>query len=223
LVDYYVNGSYDSNSLGIENPTSSRDAIHDRTEQAKGFGYFSVLLDPTSRVNLIVSGSTAKFQIPNNPAQDPAFALRGTTAFDSAALDENQRENNRYAVLAYQKTAGAVGLQAVVFARTSGLHFTPDPAGDLIFNGVASDVQRSIASQGFEFDGRWSASAAHTLRAGLLVTTDRATTDSTMTVFSTDTNGNQPRTFQSRSATPSASAAISMAFMCRTNGKSPSG
>jgi len=41
---YYVSASYDSNTLGIENPTSSRDPIHDRTQQFKGFGYYSLEL-----------------------------------------------------------------------------------------------------------------------------------------------------------------------------------
>ncbi len=190
-LDYYLQAGSDRNTLGIENPTSSRDAIHDRTDQFKGFGYFSLLLDPTSRLNLIVSGSDAKFQLPNNPDQSPAFTLAGVPAFDSAALDENQRERNGYAVLAWQKSLGAANFQAVAFARTSELHFTPDPVGDLVFNGVASDVRRSIVSNGAELDSRWSLTDAHTLRAGLLVTADRATTDSSTAVFATDAEGDQ--------------------------------
>jgi outer membrane receptor protein involved in Fe transport len=190
-VDYYLNGSYDTHTLGIDNPTGRRDAIHDRTEQAKGFGYFSVLLDATSRLNLIVSGSTAKFQIPNNPDQAPAFTLPGVTWFDSATLDENQRESNRYVVVAYQKTLGAASMQAVAFIRTSRVHFLPDPVGDLVFNGVASDVQRDILSNGVELDARWALADTHTLRGGLLVTADRATTATTTAVFAADADGNQ--------------------------------
>lgn len=187
--DYYVNGSYDTHTLGIENPTPQRNALHDRTEELKGFGYFSILLDPDSRLNLIVSGSAAKFQIPNSPDQQVAFTLPGMSDFDSSRLDENQRENNRYAVAAYQKTIGMTAVQAVVFTRSSSLHFTPDPVGDLMFNGVASDVQRYIVSDGFELDARWSLSDAHTLRAGALVTADRATTATTTAVFPTDSAG----------------------------------
>src|ERR1700678_4270640 len=37
--NYFVDGSYDHNSLGIENPTSSYNAIHDNTDQYKTFAY----------------------------------------------------------------------------------------------------------------------------------------------------------------------------------------
>ncbi len=188
-LDYYLSGSFDSGDLGIENPTAGTTALHDHSEQFKGFGYFSVLLSPSSRLNLIVSGSESRFQIPNNPDQSPAFTLPGVTTFDSAQLDENQREANRYAVVAYQQTLGAASLQAVVFNRSSRLHFTPDPVGDLIFNGVASDVRRDIVSNGFEFDARWAASDNHTLRGGLLVSADRANTDSATAVFAADDSG----------------------------------
>ncbi|MBX4421154.1 hypothetical protein K4H00_24410, partial [Mycobacterium tuberculosis] len=33
---YYLSGSFVENNLGIENPTSSRNAIHDHTDQSKG-------------------------------------------------------------------------------------------------------------------------------------------------------------------------------------------
>ena len=47
--NYFVDGSYDHNGLGIENPTSSHDAIHDHTDQYKTFIYASRILSDTSR------------------------------------------------------------------------------------------------------------------------------------------------------------------------------
>ncbi len=188
--DYYLTGSYDTHTLGVENPTPSREAIHDRTEQAKGFAYLSATLSPTSRLNLIASVSSSRFEIPNNPDQDVAFTLPGITTFDSSRLDERQHENSRYAVVAYQRTLGDTSLQAVAFTRASRLHFQPDPVGDLMFNGVASEVRRDLDSQGLEFDGKWAVAERHTLRGGLLVTWDRATTDTATAVFATDDDGN---------------------------------
>jgi len=40
-LSYFLSGSYLSNNQGIENPTTSHEALHDRSEQKKGFGYFS--------------------------------------------------------------------------------------------------------------------------------------------------------------------------------------
>src|ERR1700733_12251147 len=42
---YFVLGSYDQNDLGIENPTSGYRALHDYTEQYKGFANLSYTID----------------------------------------------------------------------------------------------------------------------------------------------------------------------------------
>jgi len=190
-LDCFVTGSFLSSDLGIENPTASREALHDRTQQAKGFGYFSYLLDPTSRFTLLVSGSTADFQIPNNPGQTPAFSLQGVPAFDSATLQEKQREDSGYAVVSYQKTTSIASAQAAMFTRTSSVRFTPDTVGDLIFNGIASRVQRDIATSGLQSDFKWSAAETHTLRGGFLASVERGTTNTVDFVFPADASGQQ--------------------------------
>jgi outer membrane receptor protein involved in Fe transport len=185
-VDAYVDGSYETTSRGLENPTSAREPLHDHSTQGRAFGYFSLLLNPQDRLNLIVSGSAAQFEIPNVPGQVPAYPLAGVPVRPSATLDERQRESNAYTVVAYQHSGEETSYQAVAFTRASRLHFLPDVVGDLQFSGVASDVHRSVAAFGVEFDGRWSPAPAHTLRGGLLVTTNRAATDSATSVFNAD-------------------------------------
>src|SRR5580658_3256471 len=63
---FFIDGSYDHNDLGIENPSPTSVPIHDYTDQYKTFMYYSYILDPTSR--LIVMGSLAysEFEIPIN-------------------------------------------------------------------------------------------------------------------------------------------------------------
>jgi hypothetical protein len=187
----YVTASDSTSGIGIENPTASRDPLHDRTDQFKAFGYFSDVIDSTSRLNLMISGSSSRFQIPNNPGQEAAFTLAGVSSFDSANLDENQREENDYAILAYQKTVEGFSAQLSAFARYSLVQFTPDRAGDLIFNGVASAVHRGLTGGGFETNLKWSAAATHTVRGGLLLTGTNAGTHTTTTVFPVDDNGDQ--------------------------------
>jgi hypothetical protein len=67
--NYFVLGSYDSNDLGIENTTGSPYAIHDRTDQYKLFAYLDYIIDDSSRISLLLSGTYSDFQIPNNPNQ----------------------------------------------------------------------------------------------------------------------------------------------------------
>ncbi|MGZ5543641.1 MAG: TonB-dependent receptor, partial [Limisphaerales bacterium] len=68
-LNYYFTGSYDHSGLGVENPTPSSHAIHDFTDQYKGFGYMSYILDDTSRLSLMLSSAYSDFEIPNNPGQ----------------------------------------------------------------------------------------------------------------------------------------------------------
>jgi hypothetical protein len=139
-TQYFASGRFLQNNLGIENPTSSREAIHDRTSQEKGFFYLSTVLDPTSRLTFMSGISNSTFQIPNNPGQTPNFPAFGVSNFNSTFLNEHQNEFNQFNVLAYQKSIDDIDLQVSYFNRYSQLHFMPDPIGDLVFNGVASDV-----------------------------------------------------------------------------------
>ena len=70
--NYYILGSYNQNTIGIENPTNSHHAIHDDTAQFKGSADLSYIIDPTSRISLLLSGTYSDFQIPNNPGPMPA-------------------------------------------------------------------------------------------------------------------------------------------------------
>ena len=191
---YYVTESYLHDGIGVENPTRSSSPIHDNTDQYKFFGYFSDIIDETSRVTLLVSGNHSDFEIPNNPGQLPAFNDMGRSTFNSAKLDENQSEDNAYEILTYQKKAGDLNFQASIFNRFSSILFRPDNVGDLIFNGVASRVDRDILSNGAELDSSYKLNDEHTLRAGFIFTEQHATVDTATLVFPADANGNQTST-----------------------------
>lgn len=194
----YVTGSYNHNDLGIENPTSSSAAIHDVTDQYKLFSYVSYLLDDTSRLSFIGSASYSDFQVPNTPGLGGPFALTSAgdvpsglpATFDSAVLNQNQQEQNYYAVIAYQKSVGDLNFQVSAFGRNSAVHFTPDTVGDLYFNGVASDVNRKLYAGGLQADGSWQLGENHTVRIGGSVLKDSVSSESTVTVYDLDTTGN---------------------------------
>jgi opacity protein-like surface antigen len=187
----YVSTSYLHSGIGIENPTGSSNPIHDNTDQDKLFGYFSYIFDETSRLTLLLSGNHSDFQIPNNPGQTGAFTDMGRSTFDSSKLDENQTEQSSYAIFTYQKTVDDFSMQASIFTRYSAVLFRPDDVGDLIFNGVASRVDRDILSNGVEFDASYKLNDQHTLRGGLLFSEQHATVGTATLVFPVDANGNQ--------------------------------
>src|SRR5882757_6666324 len=189
-TQYFVSGRFFQSNLGIENPTSSNEAIHDRTSQEKAFAYVSTVLDPTSRLTYIGGVSNSTYQIPNNPGQTPAFTAFGVSDFNSANLNEHQNEFNQFNVVAYQKTAEDIDYQISYFNRYSQLHFMPDPTGDLIFNGVASDVYRQSVINGIQEDTAWRIGYAHTLRFGFSVSAERSLVTNISTVLPLDGAGN---------------------------------
>ena len=191
-LNYFASGSYLENDLGVENPIATRDAIHDRTRQYRGFGYLSDILSDTSRITAFGGTSIGFFQIPNNPGQTPAFTLNGRSSFDSATLDLNQREITHYGVLAYQYAGDKLNFQIAPFIRYSQTRFTPDPqGGDLIFNGFADASRLSSLTAGVQADGSYKLSDAHTLRFGVFVQNERTRSTVTSRVFAVDADGDQ--------------------------------
>ena len=191
-VDYFISLDGLHNQRGIENPTSSYAAIHDTTNQFHGLAYISGIIDPDTRVSLILGGFDGSFQIPNNPGQRTnGFTVNSVSTFNSADLNELQNEVTVFSVLSLQKHVDQGDLQLSLFNRTSMLSFKPDWIGDLLFTGVAQTAQRDDVATGIQADGSWKINDQHTLRAGFLVQIEHATSATTSSVLPVDANGNQ--------------------------------
>jgi len=216
-TDYFVTGRYLSTGLGLENPISSLNAIHDHSEAGRFFAYTSTVLDdPTSRLVTITGFGETRYQIPNNPGQpgnaggfcggpfDPAnpclnpdgtpnpnapvYTAFGKSAFDSSTLNQNQYEKNAYNVIAWQKSEGNFDAQLAYYSRYSDLHFVPDPVGDLFINNVASDVFRSSFLNGISGDFSYRLNEAHTLRSGFYTQGEQSQIATVSTVQPLDPN-----------------------------------
>src|SRR3954462_1634752 len=188
-LTYYVTESFLHNGIGIENPTRSANPIHDDTDQEKLFSYLSYIIDDSSRVTLLVGANHSDFEIPNNPGQTPMFTVGARSNFNSPKLDENQSETNNYEILTSQKKMGDLNFQASIFNRYSSILFRPDEVGDLIFNGVASRLDRDVLSNGFESDASYKLNDQHTIRFGGIFTEQYATANTVTLVFPVDAIG----------------------------------
>jgi outer membrane receptor protein involved in Fe transport len=189
--NYYVSGSYLENDLGVENPTSTVNPLHDHTTQVHGFAYLSYIPTSDARISAMLGTSVGFFQIPDNPNQTPSFNDRGVTAFNSADLNQNQREINHYAIVALQVSGDKLDYQIAPFTRYSETKFSPDPVGDLVFNGVSDRSQLSSWSSGIQADASYKLSDDHTLRAGAFISAERTISQVTSDVFLTDALGDQ--------------------------------
>ena len=181
--NYYVVGDYVRDNIGIENPTGSNHPIHDATRQYHQFGYFEDIIDPDSKISVILGGYQGSFQIPDNPGQMPNFQFGSQTNFDSATLNETQAESNYYAAVSYLKSEGDVDYQLTAFGRYSRLAYTPDTVGDLMFYGLAQNAVRTDIVSGLQVDGTYRIGGGHTFRYGGVATVERATSATTSQVF----------------------------------------
>jgi len=196
-VDYFVTGDFLHTRVGIENPTGNFNAVHDLSNQQHGLAHVSGLLDPDTRISLIAGFSNDFFQIPNNPGQTPSLGLfvNGTPDFDSTNLTQHQREITDFAILSAQRHTGPLDLETSVFSRYSSLYYSPDPLGDLLFNGIAQTAARSVWSSGAQTDASLRLNDRHTLRAGFQVFAERTADSTNSTVLpalgatGTDTSG----------------------------------
>src|SRR5258707_3641258 len=160
--------------------------------------YQSPHLDPSTRFVTIAGVGETRYQIPNNVGQTPTlnsafgkpgFDLAGNPAFDSANINQRQYERNAYGVVAWQRSVENVDVQLAYYNRYSDLHFVPDPVGDLLFNGVASDVFRSSFLNGISADGAYRLNDAHTIRAGFYAQGEQTRIKNIDTVEAVDPTG----------------------------------
>ena len=190
--NYFLTSNFLESDIGIENPTASRDAIHDHTDQSKTFGSVSYLIGDTTRASFMFGVTDNRFQIPNNPGQDPAYSLAGVDSFDSAKLDENQQERTRFGILSLQGSIGDnTDYQIALGQRYTSVHYQPDPVGDLIFNGDAGTIGRTNRADTLQADFSDILNARHTLRYGLYVSAEHPTSNNSSLVFPADADGNQ--------------------------------
>ncbi len=180
-VQYFFTGRYLQTKEGIENSTASYFPIHDFSQQEKGFAYMSTFVDPTTRLSLIAGTANSTFQIPNVPGQPvglngnpPVMTAFGISSFNSALLNENQVEFTQFGVLALQKSVNGFDGQLSYFTRYDRLNYTPDPLGDLLINGVASNITRQSYTNGIQADGSYQINPAHTIRTGFFVSGEQA-------------------------------------------------
>ncbi len=177
--DLFVTGDSLHNRVGIENPTSAFNPIHDLSNQYHGLAKLQFTADADTRISLTAGLSDAEYQIPNNPGQSPALGLsnNGVTDFDSENLSEHQKEITDFAILSLQKQIGTLDLVTSALTRYSSLHFSPDPVGDLLFTGISQTAARSVLSSGVQTDASWRIDDQHTLRAGYQLLVERTVSD----------------------------------------------
>lgn len=199
-LDWFLTGDYYRSDLGVGSPTPAHTPPHDFTHQSSGFGYLSYSFNENSRLLFVSGNLVGNYQIPNTPDQTPAYGYLNytpselTSMYPSEYLNENQRESNRFSVLALQGTQADWTYSFAYFNRLLTTNYLPDPVGDLVYQGVAANVYESSFLHGLQIDLSHPLDATNTLSTGLFVMRENATSDNTSSVFPADSQGNQTST-----------------------------
>jgi outer membrane receptor protein involved in Fe transport len=139
---YYYTGTYLHSNLAFSSATPGPTPYHNLTNQGQGFGYFTYQINPYAKLSLITGVSVNNSQYPNEPGLQPLFSLAGVNPVNYPSEDEEEALDQDYyfGVLALSGVIGPdIDYQVAYTGAYSTIQFTPDPVGDLISQGAASD------------------------------------------------------------------------------------
>ena len=189
----FLSATFTNTNLGIESPDGRSTPLHDHSRQGQIFGYFDHILDSSSRIAVIAGSSQQQFEIPNLVGLHPGLGLTvlGQTDVLSDRLNERQSEGTSYVIGSYLKTTEAFTGQVSLFARYSTLDFRPDLLGGLLFTGIAQDARKRDTAFGLQAEGVYTLSDSHTLRGGVILQADRASSRTSSQVLALDAAGAQ--------------------------------
>ena len=88
--------------------------------------------------------------------------------------------------MAWQRSTLQYDAQLAYFTRYNSVNFKPDTLGDIVFNGVASNVFRGAFVNGVQGDAAYRLNELHTLRAGFISSGETTNVNSTNGVLGMD-------------------------------------
>ncbi|MGH7747109.1 MAG: TonB-dependent receptor plug domain-containing protein, partial [Candidatus Dormibacteria bacterium] len=166
--------------------------IHDQGRQQQALGFWSYALATQTRLALLIAATHSDNQLPNASGLAPAFTVAGFTQIPPSADIDSRLNFRDYLAMASLKSSPAPGLdvQLAYTAHFISQVFNPDQAGELVYQGVASQASHEDRDNTLEGDLR-RVSGAHTLEAGLYVGAYGVRNSVDSLVFLADANGQQ--------------------------------
>jgi outer membrane receptor protein involved in Fe transport len=195
---YYYTGTFLHNNLAFSSATPGPTPKHNITNQGQGFGYFTYEVNPLTKLSFITGVSVNNSEIPTQPGLPPLFTLAGANPanYPSSKINESLDQDYYFGILALSGVIGPkINYQVAYTGAYSTIQFKPDPIGDLIYQGAASDSSRSEfdntlqtdLSRQFDFHGFGS----HNIGAGFYLGYYGVQTDDTTLAFELNPDGTQ--------------------------------
>ncbi len=191
---YYLTGFYLHNDLAFSQATPGPTPIHDLQNEGQGFGYLSYTLSPAVHLSLIGGMWVSNAQFPNWPGQTPAYDLQGVNPADhpSVGLNNSSFQQEYFGAFAVQGALSSDLSYDLAYAtHYVTLAFSPDEAGDLLYQGVASNEFHSDFANTLQGDVTYRPNEAHTVKTGFYIGEYGVELDDTSLVFPANAQGQQ--------------------------------
>ena len=191
-TQYFVSGRYFGSDIGIENPTPRlirRSTTTPTRTRASPTSRPSSI--PTSRLTLHQRHVVNQhYQISEQSGQTAGASPPSACPISIRRCSTKTRsEFNQFNVLACRNRPQGSTSRSAYFNRYSSCTSLPDTVGDLMFNGVASDVYRRSIVNGIQGDSAYRLGDAHTLRAGFSVSAERTLVNNASQLLPVDAMG----------------------------------
>lgn len=185
-ISYYLTGQFLQSNLGFSSAVPAPDPVHDAVTQGQGFSYLTYALSSGPKLSLI-TGMTLSFnQFPNQPNQPPQYTLDhiNPVSYPSSAINSGLNQQDYYGVLALNGTVGLkTDYQLAYSMHYNSQTFHPDPIGDLIYQGISSNVFTSDLSNTLQGDLTYHLGDSHHIRGGFYLGEYGVESDQTSKVF----------------------------------------
>jgi outer membrane cobalamin receptor len=188
----YVSALYQQSDSAFSSATPGPTPIHNFSKQGQVFGLFSYPLTATDTLSLLVSAAKSSNQLPNVPDLPPAYTLSGVPLPpNSAGIDSYLNFSDLLSVLSLSGSLpGDVSYQLAFSQHAIAQRFEPDPVGELVYQGVASNASHDDHDYALEGDLSF-VHGAHTLGSGFYVGQYRVTANDSSLVFPANAAGEQ--------------------------------
>jgi len=169
--------------------------IHDQGRTQQALGFWSYAPAPQTQVTLLLAATRSENELPNAPGLAPAFDLAAVTNVPGSADIDSRLNFRDYLAMAgiHSTTDAGVELQLGYTAHYISQQFVPDPVGELIYQGVASQAKHEDGDNTLQGDLSFQ-TGAHTLGAGFYVGDYHVQNSVDSLVFPADADGAQTST-----------------------------
>jgi hypothetical protein len=190
-LSYYGSALYSHDDLAFSSATPGPTAIHDSTNQGQAFGVLSYALDSTTKLSVIFSSAVSNNQLPNVPGLAPQFSLANAPAISSAQINSYLNFRDYLGIFSLKSSP----TEQLTYQLSYSVHsiselYEPDDAGELIYQGVASQASHKDFDNALQGDLTYK-TGRHTIGAGSYLGAYDVTADGDSLVFPVNASGAQ--------------------------------